>query len=385
MDADTALRLISFFILILLSGFFSGSETAMFSLSRVHLLRLVEERHPKARLLQRLLEQPRKIIATIFIGNDFVNIGASAILTAMVSETLVKASPVQVTIISTLISVTLILMLGEIIPKNIAAHIPQRWASIAAFPIQFLATAMAPLRFIIQRIADGMVSIVGGDSAHQNKTVGEEEFRSMVDMVSRHGEIEEREKRLIHNVFEFGTRRVIDVMTPVDNVFALNYNLSIPSILKRVKQNRYSRIPVYQDRRERIIGVLYAKDLIAMSQGLGAQPDRLKTLLHEPYFVPKSMRCDQLFRVFRKRRIHLALVVDEYGKCVGLVTMEDLLEVVFGEIADEKELPFLKRAMAQGPRTQETIAPEPATAKTSMELEPLTEVDLRVPPEEEPK
>lgn len=341
MDADIALRLLLYLFLILLSGFFSGSETAMFSLARVQLMRLQEEGHPQAGLLTRLLDQPRRLIATIFIGNEFVNIGASALMASVAHHFLRHQGEVVVALASTGVSVLLILLLGEITPKNIAAKTVDRWALVAARPIWALALIMAPLRWSIERIADGVVHLVGGaDDGQYQDRVGENEFLTMVDVVQKDGDLAEDEQQLIRRVFAFGDTRVSQVMTPAREIFAVSYNHGLGRILRSVRANHYSRVPVYRGSRKQIVGLLYAKDLVPMAHDEGAYAQRrLTDFLHPTYFVPKVTKCEQLMREFQRRRTHLALVVDEYGELAGLVTMEDLLEEMFGEITDEKEEP----------------------------------------------
>jgi putative hemolysin len=339
MELDVVLRLLLYFGLLSMSGFFSGSETALFALSPVQLMKLQQEGDPRALLVTRLLDQPRRLIATIFIGNEFVNIGASALMASTMDSLLHDHGKVVVSLVSTAISVTLILFLGEITPKNLAVRMLERWALVAARPLTMLALVMTPLRWAIEKIADLVVHLVGRKVAPQATTVGEDEFLTMLDVVAEHGEIDEGEHKLIHNIFEFGERRVTEVMTPAREVVALSYDLPVNRILGEVRHSIYSRIPIYHGTKDRIVGVLYLKDLIPVAYGLGRGRRRLGDLLHQGYFIPRSTKCEQLFREFRRRRIHLALVVDEYGHFVGLVTMEDLLEELFGEIKDEKELP----------------------------------------------
>lgn len=339
MDTDAILRLLLYLGLLLMSGFFSGSETALFSLSPVQLIKLKEEGTPRGLLVNRLLDQPRRLIATIFIGNEFVNIGASALLASTLAEVMAGQGKLVVSLVSTFISVTLILFLGEITPKNLAVRMLERWALVAARPLWLLALVMAPLRWVIEKIADLVVHLVARKVSPEETAVGEDEFLTMLDVVAKEGEIDASEHQLIHNIFEFGDRRVTEVMSPAPDVFALSYNLPLSRIIEQVKGSIYSRVPIYQGSRDRIVGVLYLKDLIPVAYGLSRERRRLSDLLHPGYFIPKSTKCEQLFREFRRRRTHLALVVDEYGHFVGLVTMEDLLEELFGEIRDEKELP----------------------------------------------
>jgi putative hemolysin len=338
-DSDVILRLLLYFALLLMSGFFSGSETALFSLSPVQLIKLQSGGNPRAHLIRRLLDQPRRLIATIFIGNEFVNIGASALLASVAHHYLSQHGKVVVSLVSTAVSVTLILFLGEITPKNLAVRIVERWSLTAARPLWLLALVMAPLRWVIEKIADLVVYLVAAKVEPDEAVVGEDEFLTMVDAVAEEGQIDESEQQLIRNVFEFGDRRVTEVMTPADKVFALSYNIPLSRIIAEVRGSIFSRVPVYHGTRDRIMGLLYLKDLIPVAYGLTRSRRRLQDLLHPGYFIPKGTKCEQLFREFRRRRIHLALVVDEYGHFVGLVTMEDLLEEVFGEIKDEKELP----------------------------------------------
>ncbi|MBK8480114.1 MAG: HlyC/CorC family transporter [Proteobacteria bacterium] len=354
-DAETVLRLVIFVALLVLSGFFASAETALFSISSVQQLRLEEEGHPAASRLRQLLARPRRLIATIFIGNEMVNVGASALMAALASRYLEDQNEVVVTVVSTSISVMLILLFGEIVPKNLAARIPERWALASTRPIAAMALVMAPLRLVIERIADAVVYLVGDRQrpAGQRAGVSEGEFRAMVDVVSAGGELDRREMQLIHNVFDFGERRVADVMTPAARVFALPDDLSLSEVIARVRANRYSRIPVYHGSRDRVVGILLAKDLIPPlhAQDFGprlpsAGPDErspawmvgLQRWLRPPYFVPRATKCVQLLHEFRRRRAHQAIVVDEYGRFSGLVTMEDLLEEMFGEIRDEKEI-----------------------------------------------
>lgn len=340
MGMEVLLSALLFLALVLTSGFFSGSETALFSLGHVQLLRLEEEGHPKARLIRSLLERPRRLIATIFIGNELVNIGASAILATATARLMAGQPHWLVTAVSTAVSVTLILFIGEITPKNLAVRVVERWSAVAARPLWLLAIVMAPLRILIEKIADLVVKVLGKRvPPPASGQVSEAEFLTMVDAVKDEGELDASEQELIHRVFEFGDRRVTEVMTPVDRVLALSAHLSVNRVLQEVRSNIYSRIPIYHGSKDRIAGILYAKDLFKVAYKLGHRAPRLQEMLHPAYFVPRNTKCAQLFREFRRRRTHLAIVVDEYGHFVGLVTMEDLLEELFGEIRDEKELP----------------------------------------------
>jgi putative hemolysin len=322
MELVIALKLGLFLVLLLISGFFSGSETALFSLSPVQQMKLAEDGHPRAALVGELLGQPRRLIATIFIGNELVNIAASAIMASTTHHFLAHRGEWLVLLVSTGITIVLILFFGEITPKNVAVRMVERWSCAAARPLWVLAAVMAPVRWVVEKIADLVILILGRRvPPARSGAVGEGEFLTMVDAVQADGELDASESSLIHKVFEFGDRRVSEVMTPADRVFALSANLSVGRVLEEVRGSIYSRVPLYQGSRDRIAGVLYAKDLIPVAFRLGKRAPRLQDLMHPAYFIPKTTKCEQLLREFRRRRIHLALVVDEYGHFAGLVTM----------------------------------------------------------------
>ena len=340
MDAEILLRLLAYALLLCLSGFFSGSETALFSLGPVQLMRLQEGGDPRLPMLRRLLEHPRRLIATIFIGNELVNVGASALMAGVVYRGLGQERPALATILSTSISVMLILLLGEITPKNVAARLVEQWSLVATRPIALLAVLMAPVRWVIEQIADAVVRWVGGGAQQPDPRVGEDEFRTMVDVANKKGQLDDREMELIHNVFEFGDRKVHQVMTPASDVFSVSSDISLEEVVRLVSQSRHSRVPVYLGSRQNVVGLLLAKDLVAAAHKIDAGSSKLDDFVYRPYYVPRTTKCERLLKEFRHRRMHLAMVVDEYGKWVGLVSMEDLLEVMFGEIRDEKDVPL---------------------------------------------
>ncbi|HEY3356192.1 MAG TPA: hemolysin family protein [Polyangia bacterium] len=340
MNAEIAYRLAGVAGLMLLSAFFSGTETALFSLSRVQLERLRQSSRARDRIITGLLALPRRLITTVLIGNELVNISIATLVATIVDGLLRGVlGPVRLTLVSTVIALPLLVLLCEVTPKSVALRVPERWALAAARPIKLLAVAVAPLRWVVGGIANAVLFLMGqrpkGPGA---RDLREAEFRALVDAGSREGEVEATEQRLIHNVFEFGDRAVGEIMTPMERMFSLPYDWSLARILDAVQKNRFSRIPIYRRARDNIVGVLLAKDLVVMARGHGA-PRALGELLLPAYYVPKGTKCDFLFRQMQRRKTHIAIVVNEYGRTIGLCTMEDLLEEVFGEIMDEKEAP----------------------------------------------
>jgi putative hemolysin len=322
--------------LLVASAFFSGSETSLFSLSRVQRERMARSARPVDRTIVRLLADPRRLIATILLGNELVNITFSSLSTSVVGRLAPGWGRLAVILLTTLISVPLILVFGEITPKSVALAVAERWARISARLLGLFAVLVTPIRIVVHGVAGGVVRLLGGGaSAPPPRALGEAEFKALVDVGSEEGTLEAAERRLIHNVFAFGDRTVADLMTQVRRVFALSYDLPIARLAQEIARAGFSRVPIFRRRKEDIVGIVYAKDLVGFSAG-GLAGRGLKDLLRPPVYVPKTTKCDRLFREFQRRRTHLALVVDEYGRLVGLVTMEDLLEELFGEIRDEK-------------------------------------------------
>jgi putative hemolysin len=352
MDTFYLAHLAAIAVLLLMSAFFSGSETALFSLSRVTRETLATREDASSRRVLRLLDNPRRLIVTIIVCNELINISASS-LAATVTEYALPwlRESVQV-VIATLVMVPVMLFVGEMTPKSLAVRLGESWARVVARPLGWVATMIAPVRWVLAAVAGALVALFGGRPIPAQDGLREEEFRALVDVGSEMGELQVAERRLIHNVFEFGDTTVGKVMTPADKVFALPYEVPLGRLVEAVSAERYSRVPIYRGAWKgrpgarkpdskpapplEVIGILLAKDLVGYAAG-HLEGHTIADLLHPPLFVPRTTKCDTLFREFQRRKTHVALVVDEYGRLAGLVTMEDLLEELFGEIADEKE------------------------------------------------
>jgi putative hemolysin len=239
----------------------------------------------------------------------------------------------------------LLLLFGEMTPKSLAIRIGEPWARAVSLPLKLVMVAITPVRLVLSGVAGVVLALTGSRPIKSEEGLREEEFRALVDVGSEVGELEVAERRLIHNVFEFGDNTVGKVMTPADRVFALPYEMPLGRLVEAVAQQRFSRVPIYRTPKGarkamphsmEVVGILLAKDLVGYARGQ-LEGHTIQDLLHPPLFVPRTTKCDRLFREFQRRKTHVALVVDEYGRLAGLVTMEDLLEELFGEIADEKE------------------------------------------------
>lgn len=331
-------------VLLLFSGFFSSSETSLFSLGRLERYRIREEKKTFiSRCLQELLERPRRLIVTILIGNELVNITISSLSASLVDDFFLARTPLASvdpvllkTVIATAVCFPLLLVLGEITPKTMALYNPKRVARFAAVPLHLFYFLIAPVRWVLASLSNWIVRLLFGESPTVDAPITEEEFRYLVDQSNVDGVLWEAESEFIHNIFDFEETRVSAVMTPRTDMFCLQADQSLEEILKVIEEQHYSRIPVYEEDKDDITGILYCKDLL----GFTLDPEKrghwnLRALLRKPYFIPQTKKASDLFREFRLDRIHLAIVVDEYGGVAGLVTMEDLLEEIFGEILDD--------------------------------------------------
>jgi putative hemolysin len=320
--------------LVVASAFFAGSETAFFSLSRATRERLMRSERSVDRYIANLASDARRLIATLLVGNELINI-SFATLSTIVTERLLRAyDVVTISLVATAITVPLLLFLGEILPKTIALATAESWSRIAARPLGLFMLLTTPVRWLVAGITGGILRVFGFKTDVGPARIDEAELRDLVDVGSETGELEARERRLIHRVFDFGDRLVSQIMTPMRDVFSLSFELPMTRLAAEVARSGFSRVPIHRGKKHEIVGLLLAKDLVGMSAGkLG--PKSLADLLRPVFYVPKNATCAQVFQEFRRRHTHFALVVDEYGQQVGVVTMEDLLGDLFGKLSEE--------------------------------------------------
>ena len=335
MEMDAPLRFYLIFFLFWSLVFFTSSEAALFSLGRLRLQKLKEEGHPRHPLIERLLSRPRQLMVSILIGNETVNVAISSLTSALFiglwgDTAKWLAIPVVV---------FLILLFGEVIPKTMAIRHPEKVAPLVAYLAERFVVLVGPLHWVVQKILAITWKLARVSSEPSSIPLTEEDFKNLVETSHREGALEEAEKHLIHRVFEFADQTVRNIMTPRTAVFALPLSTSLRDAIEALREHRFSRIPVYRKNLEKIVGVLYAKDLLRARGGRkGAEEGGLRAFIRKPYFVPLSKKLDDLFKDFQQQRIHLAVVVDEYGGMAGIITLEDLLEELFGEIYDELDL-----------------------------------------------
>ena len=334
-------------LLILLNGFFAASEMAFVSLNENLIKMQAEEGDRKAARIDRLLSQPSKFLATIQIGITLAGYLASAFASDTFATPLVEMMvrvgvpiPEQTLKTIAMIIITLLLsyitlVFGELVPKRIAMKKPELISNIAAPILSMLSSAAAPFVKLLTLSTNFVVRLFGIDPNDNSQNVTEEEIRMMVDVGQEKGAIDEGEKQMINNIFEFNDKPVYEVMTHRSDIVALPITADLDEMLRMAGEEQYSRFPVYEDDIDNIVGVLHIKDLMGLMQS--GSTTELRDIIRPPYFVPQHKRSDRLFNDMKKSKTHMVIVVDEYGGTAGLVTMEDLIEEIVGEIYDEHD------------------------------------------------
>ena len=321
---------VGLFVLMMgLSGFFSSSETSLFSLSNVQLEQMRRDQHPRIGLIQRLLSQPRRLIITILIGNELVNVTASVISAAIV----IRVLGAEKKWINLLIMVPLLLVVGEITPKVLAIRHNVAFACFESRLVEFFAWLIKPIRLVVRTVADWIITLIIGKERSRGNIITEDMVRALAREAVGEGALDRVEAQFIEQIFDFGNKTLEDVMTPRSDIFFLAMDMPLGEIIVEVCKSRHTKIPIYQENRDNVCGILHARDLLGIDiEKFSRDPHRLQELLRKPYFVPESRLAADLFRTFRERKLSIALTVDEYGGVTGLITMEDLLECIFGEI-----------------------------------------------------
>lgn len=337
MDIEIVLELVAFAGLMCLSAFFSSSETALFSLSPLHLEQMRRARNPRATLIERLLSKPRQLIVTILIGNEFVNVAASVISAAIVIDTLGSEKKW----VNLLIMVPILLLIGEITPKTLAIRNNVAFASFQCRIIDLFARAILPLRWVVRHIADFFITLIVGSERSRANIITHDMVRSLAQEAVGDGVLDREEALYINRIFDFGDKTLRDVMTPRSQIAFLPAGSSLEEAARHYRRTGHTKVPVYEKNRDSVVGVLYARDLLdetsdQLSSGRGVKT--VADIVREAFIVPESKLVADLFYTFRKRKLSLAIIVDEYGGVTGLVTMEDLLECIFGEILSPSEV-----------------------------------------------
>jgi putative hemolysin len=320
-------KLIGLAILLCFSAFFSGSETAFFSLSRLRVRQMATGISSAKRLVAKMLSNPHRLLATILFGNMLVNIASSSLGENISSHLFSGGTALFVAVLAMTL---LILLFGEVMPKIIAVQRPEKVASLVVIPLNLFSALVSPARRSIRWITDLFVGAV----THRpipSQVVTEEELKTALDIGYSEGAVHLLERDLIEKVISFGDKRVEQVMTPRMRMVSMEANVPVDKALRRLKRKGYSRVPVYEGSEENIVGVLHIKDFLRRPK-----EESLRNYLRPVYVIPETKKIGKLFREFQSKRQHLAVAVDEYGVVSGLITMDDLLEEIVGKIADKK-------------------------------------------------
>lgn len=333
MDPYFIFKLVLLLCLFLISAFFAFSEASLFSLTPLHLHKMKTEKAKRIPYVQRLLQHPRRLLVSIIVGSESVNIMISALTTSIFIYLLGDVGKWTAIAILT----PMLLIVCESIPKTVAKMHPVFISQRITLPLSLFSTMVFPIVWVLDKFSGWLTEPIQPSELHGQEALLEKELKVLVDAGHEEGVLGKTHRDLIHRVFELSDAVVEDIMTPRIDMFSLPVSLNLADLKQKIIKSGYSRVPIYDVNRDDILGILYAKDLL---QGLAERNSNLtvRTLLRKPYFVPLEMRCDSLLRDFQTRKIHLALVVDEYGGIAGLATMEDILESLFGDIYDERDV-----------------------------------------------
>ena len=331
-------------ILILINAFFAAAEIAFISLNDAKIEMQIKEGNKKAKTIQTMLKNPSKFLATIQIGVTLAGFLSSAFASDAFADKLAPALNIVIPSISittwrsvSIIIITIILsyftlIFGELVPKRIAMKYYEKISFASIGIIKGISLITAPfVKFLT--FSTNMVSKLFGVTGEEEENVTEEEIRMMIDVGEEKGTIEEEEKEMINNVFELNDKVASEIMIPRNKIFALDINLSIAEVIEKLSEDtRYSRIPVFDKTIDNIAGIVYIKDILLSTKNKNS---KIKTLVKEAYYVSETKKVDELFQELRKNKRQIAIVLDEYGGTAGMVTMEDILEEIVGEIYDE--------------------------------------------------
>ena len=317
-------QIIVLIVLLFLSGFFSSAETALFSISKTKARHLAKKKDRTYLLIKQMKDNPHKLLSTVLIGNNIVNVGAAALATSIT----IQYFPNYAVGIATGVMTFLILVFGEVLPKSVATRNNIMIARATIYPIYLLSIAFYPLVFLMNFIP----KITG--KIKKTPSATEAELLTFLEVVEEEGEIKEEEKELIHNIFEFDDTNASEIMAPRADMFVIEADEELN--LEAIVASGFTRIPVIEGNIDHVIGIVNIKDLFLHKITSGEEID-VRKVMTPPYFVPEHKKLDKLLHQFKKRKHHMAIVVDEHGGVSGLITLEDALEEIVGEIRDESD------------------------------------------------
>jgi CBS domain containing-hemolysin-like protein len=338
-ETELLVKIVIIFLLLLLSAFFAGIESSFFSMDWLKIKRLAKEGKKSARIADWLRSRPKELVVTFLIGNELVNITASAITSGLVIHYLGK----EYLFVAVVIMTILILTFGEVTPKTIGAYYPEKYALFAARPFYLFYIVITPFRFLFTRLAEYILKKAGLELPVESHKLSEDELLSIISAGTEKKIFTEEEKEVIESALELHEVTVSEIMTPRRDIFAIQKGMTVREVLEIIKKHDYSRIPVYEGSLDNIVGILYVKDIIFLK--FEGREEKIDRFLRKPYFVPEFTPLLDLMKKFEETKNHIAIVVDEHGTVVGLITFQDILEFIVGDIPEEYEVeePFLQK------------------------------------------
>jgi len=327
-DPSIVTGFVLLFLLLFFSALVSGAEVALFSLTRTDIEEGLEQKSKRIQIIARLLERPKKLLATILVANNFINIGI-VILFAYLGETIFESmtSVILRFIVEVVIVTFLILLFGEILPKIYANRNRVKFATFMAHPLNVLDVLLSPLSLPMRSITIAIHNKLG----KQKSNLSVDQLSQALSLTSEEHTTKE-EQKILQGIVSFGNTDTKQVMRPRIDIFALSVDQKYTEIMQEIVENGYSRIPVYRENIDKIEGILYVKDLLPY---IDRKQFDWTTLMREPFFVPENKKLDDLMAEFQEKKVHLAVVVDEYGGTSGLISLEDIIEEIVGDISDE--------------------------------------------------
>ena len=336
MDSSDASQIIILLILLLLSAFFSSAETCLTTVNKVRMQTMAENKTRNAATVLKLIEKPTQLLSAILIGNNIVNLTASSLTTSYAIRIAQRSGlPISTSLftgLATGVLTILILIFGEIVPKSLATVNAEKLALLYAKPVYAFTQILRPLAFLMNQISFGMLKLFRIDVSHR-PAITENEFLTMVNVSHEEGVIESEEREMITNVVDFGDSLAKDVMVPKMDVEFANVDFTYQELMESYNKKKFTRMPVYKESRDNIVGIINLKDIFFYE---GSHEDfKISEVMREPYFTYEYKKISELFFEMKKESIPMAIVLDEYGATAGLLTIEDLIEEIVGEIRDE--------------------------------------------------
>jgi len=329
--------LIAIGVLLLISAFFSGSETALTATSQPLIHQMAQGGDRRARIVHRLHQNKERLIGTILLGNNLVNILASSLATSVMITLYGDLGVAYATLAMTL----LVLIFAEILPKTYAIKFSNQAALFVAWPIDFFVKILSPITIALSYFVRGILKVLGFDvGSNESFTLSDEELRGAIELREGEEESDNQERAMLHSVLDLADVQVGEIMVHRTNVVGVDANLETETIIQQILDSPYTRIPLWQERPDNVIGVIHVKDLLREIRAHGGDTSNLDliTIAAKPWFVPEQTPLLDQLQAFRNRREHFALIIDEYGSLMGVVTLEDILEEIVGEIADEHDI-----------------------------------------------